>query len=119
MKSFLFVIGVIVILTACGAGEQTTKKPARTGNSGDTTEYKVVVFDAGFESWFQKRQKPSWYRTENYYETWNTRYAIEWNALVRQGKPGFDTEINYDPAKDYGLEVEHKIYYFFKYKGFK
>lgn len=120
MKKLLtaLLIGGASLLISCGSAENTRKPAIQEVAPQDSSSYELVVFDGGFESWFQKNRKPSWYHTESYYKTWNRRYVDRWNAYVRTGKPGFDTEINYDPSIDYGLEVEHKLYYYFKYTGF-
>ena len=120
MKKLLtaILVGGTALLISCGSTENTSKPAIQKDTQQDSSSYELVVFDAGFETWFQKHRKPSWYHTKNYYKTWNQRYADRWNAYVRSGKPGFDTEINYNPSVDYGLEVEHKLYYFFKYVGF-
>ena len=116
---FIAILAAFWSLTACHTTEKTveqdqTPKIAET----DSTEYKLLVFDAGFETWFTQNRKPAWYHEKNYYKSRNIESAIEWNSKVRRGVPGFDQEINYDPSVDYGLEIEHKLYYFFRYLGF-
>ena len=92
---------------------ENLQKPDTTKN--DSTEYKLIVFDSGFETWYLQRNKPSWYHTESYYEHWNQRYVNEWNYRYALGDARFDSHIEYRPSKDYGIELEHKLYYYFKY----
>lgn len=92
---------------------ENLKQPDTTKN--DSTQYKLIVFDSGFETWYVQRNKPSWYHTESYYEHWNQRYVNEWNYRYSLGDARFDDYIEYNPRKDYGIELEHKLYYYFKY----
>ncbi|HKK10256.1 MAG TPA: DUF6146 family protein [Bacteroidales bacterium] len=121
MKTVIFLSAIMMSLSmiSCGTSANVDSKPIKQTETSDSTEYKLVVFDAGFETWFQQRSQPSWYHSKPFYKSRNQRFTDRWNALVRTGKPGYDTEINYDPTIDYGLELEHKLYYFFKYTGFE
>lgn len=116
---FIALLAVFLGLMACNTPEKAgkTEKTPKIAET-DSTEYKLLVFDAGFETWFTQNRKPAWYHEKSYYKNHNTRYVTEWNNKVRRGAPGFDQEINYDPSVDYGLEIEHKLYYFFRYVGF-
>jgi len=118
-----FLIGLIAFIMAgmstkagTAASEYSLEEiPAPDTLSTDSTEYKLIVFDTGFENWYLQRNKPSWYHTESYYEHWNQRYVNEWNYRYSLGDGRFEDYINYNPAKDYGIKVEHKLYYYFKY----
>ncbi len=84
---------------------------------GDTTEYELIVFDPGFDSWFVTNRKPIWYNSNKYYQSKNYIYVIEWNNRVKSygyQRP-YDNEIIYDLNIDYGKEVNYKLYYYFKY----
>lgn len=116
---FLSVFMITLSMISCGTSEKLDSEPIEQTQTSDSTEYELVVFDAGFETWFQQRSQPAWYHSKPFYKSWNQRFTDRWNALVRTGRPGYDTEINYNPAIDYGLELEHKLYYFFKYNGFE
>ncbi len=121
MKKVMYFFAFVILtgLFSCGTTASTDKEHIKKTETNDSTEYELVVFDTGFETWFLQRSKPSWYHSKSFYKTWNQRFANEWNARVRTGKQGYDTEINYNPTIDYGIELEHKLYYFFKYNGFE
>ncbi len=121
MKTMFYFFSFVILigLFSCGTTSKADKERIQKTETNDSTEYELVVFDTGFETWFQQRSKPSWYHSKPFYKTWNQRYVNEWNARVRTGKRGYDTEINYNPTIDYGIELEHKLYYFFKYNGFE
>lgn len=122
--SYIIVIVSLSMLAwnAPHSSEPAGENPIETVNSviqdtakQDSTEYKLVVFDGGFETWYIQRDLPSSYHSEQYYEHWNQRYVNEWNYRYSLGDSRFTTSIDYDPSKDYGIELEHKLYYFFKY----
>jgi hypothetical protein len=85
--------------------------------SEDSTEYDLIIMDSGFESWLATQLPPNYY-SQQYYENWNHRYITEWNN--RHNNPlrygGFyETRIDYNPNTDYGLELNYKLYYYFRF----
>ena len=83
----------------------------------DTTEYELIVFDPAFESWFITTQKPKWYHENSYYRTKINLYSTDWNIRVMQNmhREPYEYEINVDPNVDYGLDINWKLYWYFKY----
>lgn len=83
----------------------------------DSTEYELLFLDSGFESWLAT-QPPANYYSQRYYENWNRRYVTEWNhrhsSPLRYGD-FYQTEINYDPNTDYGLKLNYRLYYYFRF----
>lgn len=80
------------------------------------TEYELIVVEPGYEAYLVN-QLPMEYYPENYYKTWNYQYVIEWNIRYLSGprRELFDYEINYDPMTNYGLELEYRLYHFFRF----
>lgn len=123
---YLFFLIASGILASCGVQKNVVDSEAAgiqiSEESQDSLEYEIVVIDPGFESWFVKNRKPKWYYEQSYLETWNLRYVREWNFRVtsvrfQQAYPNnpFDEQIDYNPRNDYGLEVNWKLYHYFKY----
>lgn len=81
-------------------------------------EYEVIVFDAGYES-FLATQKPKEYYSETYLKGKNALMVNEWNyryRLPRQYNSNiYEVSIDYDTKTDYGLDMEYKIYMFFRF----
>lgn len=104
------------------ARENKNQQVVLLPNDQDSTEYELTIFDSGFQSWFDKNHKPVWYYSKDYLATWNTQYVSYWNAKVRQpfsiqnqkDNP-FIMEIDYRTNVDYGLELNYKLYHYFKY----
>jgi len=119
---FLLFTGIIVSSCKTARKAQAPEQKVEltendTIENGDSTEYELYVLDPRFESWLAS-QPPANYRSQQYYESWNQRYVIEWNQRhdnpLRYGD-FYQTKINYDPHEDYGLELNYRLYYYFRF----
>ena len=122
--SFFYVVLITILLASFMATSCGTTKPSRANNQKvelisdkDSTEYELIVLDVGFESYMATQPSAQFY-SQQYYENWNKQYVTEWN--IRHQNPlrygGFyETEINYDPMEDYGLELNYRLYYYFQF----
>jgi hypothetical protein len=125
---FLLTISAGVLTTLCVNSCKTTKKTEVPNQKvelikedstaqEDSTEYELIVMDSGFESWLAT-QPPANYYSQQYYENWNHLYVTEWNNRhnnpLRYGD-FYETHIDYDPNTDYGLELNYKLYYYFRF----
>jgi thioredoxin-related protein len=125
VKSNLFFIIFLLILASCAGNKKLSKVAIsnRDNEISDSTEYELIIFDPGFETWYLSHSKPDWYHSKDYYETWNSQYVIAWNskAMDMRYSRFFESTIDYDPFVDYGLELNHKLFYYFMYveKGLK
>lgn len=120
-----YLIPITIILTtwmfaACGTtktnGAMQNQKVEMIADK-DSTEYSLIVLDAGFESYLATQPSAS-FHTQQYFENWNRQYVTEWN--IRHRNPMYygrfyETEINYDPMEDYGLELNYRLYYYFQF----
>lgn len=121
MVKYLSIIGLAVLTIGCTAPRQRTL-PAQEGLflnelQEEKDQYELMVFDTQFETWFAQRWNAAEDRSNEYYRSWNTRYVSAWNARATSGRSGseFFHPINYEPQIDYGLHVNRKLYYYFKY----
>ena len=81
----------------------------------DSIEYELIVFDVGFNSWLISKPPMSFY-SQQYFESRNRLYVMEWNNRYRHPhRYGdlYDSEIEYFPWIDYGLELNYKLYFYF------
>lgn len=88
-----------------------------TEKSSDSVEYELIVLDPGFET-FLVTQPPKEFYSLEYYKRWNNRYVTEWN--FRHAQPltygdMYQTYIDYRPDIDYGLELNYRLYYYFRF----
>jgi len=126
-KWFFSALVLLGLLFACSPLKKvdTPAKPEKLellSSGEDSTEYELLIIDAGFESWFITNKKPVWFYSNEYLETMNLQYVIAWNAKVRDpdmimngGNHPFIFEIDYKPFVDYGIELNHKLYHYFRY----
>ncbi|MDP5231588.1 MAG: DUF6146 family protein [Cellulophaga sp.] len=107
---------------------QTTddEKIAFNQTKGDTitianeeTEYEIIIIEPGFDFWIQSVAQPPGFFSQNYLETRNNIWVIEWNQRVLQPQrhnPNlYELTINYDSFTDYGYDVNYKLYNYFVY----
>lgn len=118
----LFIISLLA-LWACSGIRETSRVLIESEEivSEDTLQYELVIIDPGFETWFITHGKPAWYHSQSYLETWNRQYVTAWNARYMNGKGNrcCDTYIDYQFHVDYGLELNHKLYWYFRYVELK
>lgn len=86
--------------------------------SNEELEYEIIIIEIGFESWLVT-QKPITYYSNNTLRIKNNFNVVEWNQRVLQPSLYdpilYEQLINYDPAIDYGIEVNYKLYMYFQY----
>ena len=133
MKNFIFLIVVMAGLISCGSGKSAHNKQLNNKKnvteivhepgdtiriSNDKLEYEIIIIENGFDSWLLT-QKPMWYYSEHTLELKNYQYVTEWNNRVRQPNRYdphlYEQIIDYDPNIHYGLEVNYKLYMYFKF----
>jgi len=119
IKVVFWAVAVLFTIFACSGPKEAVKieKNEVETAAKDTVEYELETFDQQFESWYKLHDSPSQYRSKEYYEGWNQRYVSAWNYNATNPRSGwqFETVIGYDPSVDYGLELNHKLFYYFQY----
>lgn len=118
MKHILFFIFIVLLGYACSGPAKTPQImfPDEEEAVEDSLEYSLETFDAKFETWYLLQDKPSNYRSQSYYESWNRQYVNEWNHKALQGRNRFfEPIVGYDPTVDYGFELNHELFYYFQY----
>ncbi len=119
MKLKFLVLFTAVLFASCAGPEKLARVELNNqeGQAADSVEYELVVLDPGFETWFLMHSRPSWYHTQSYYELWNRQFVSAWNTKSMSSRYSrmFDSTIDYDPTADYGLEINHKLFYYFQY----
>ena len=81
-------------------------------------EYEIIILEVGFHNWLVT-QRPMWYYSLNILENRNRYYVLEWNRRV-QNPQLYNSNlyfqfIDYDPAIEYGLEVNYMLYMYFEF----
>lgn len=83
------------------------------------SNYEIVIIEPGFYNWLVSIAKPEGYYSQTFLENRNAIYVMNWNNRVLDPasfNPNlYELQIDYDPAIDYGYEVNYKLYNFFIY----
>lgn len=119
MKRTLIWIGILVVAVSCSTQKQVAEKKARPVEieQKDSVQYDLETFDGRFETWYILQNNPAQYHSQSYYKMWNQRYVSAWDekAMNPQRNPFFEPIVGYNPATDYGFELNHKLFYYFQY----
>ena len=118
MKRLLAVMITALLLVGCVPSRKLPPVKKNIVNiESQQEEYELLVLDPGFETWFQATWSPAKDRSKSYYQLWNQRYVSAWNykSTLPHTSEFFDTIIQYDPTIDYGMEVQRKLYYYFRW----
>lgn len=124
MKALIYIGIIFSVLTGCARGPATVDKPGSpnlVSQQGSEDEYELTIIDPGFRTWFATYARPISYHSPAYYAQQNANYVKQWNILVdQQGRYRnvnypFENRIDYDPRVDYGVELNHELYWYFRY----
>jgi len=135
MKNLLYYLAIGLFIISCASTNKTTVNNNNNNNNNnnlpegavrianDSLEYEIIIFDIGYETYLNTIAKPEWYYTQNYLETKNRFYVTEWNirALnpLRYNPDIYENVIDYNFNTNYGLEVNYKLYNYFKFVEYK
>ncbi|WP_136465271.1 DUF6146 family protein [Flagellimonas onchidii] len=96
-----------------------TQGEERVEIKDEETEYEIIIIDPGFYTWLQSIARPEGYYSQDFLENRNQLLVINWNQRVLQPQrfnPNlYQLQIDYNPAIDYGYEVNYKLYNYFVY----
>lgn len=109
----LILFGFLLTLNA----QSDTLRFEPATEESDSVEYELIVLDPGYDSYLIM-QPPMEYYSKQYYEMWNFRYVTEWNYRHMQPLQYgdiYETYIDYRPEIDYGLELNYKLFYYFRF----
>ena len=124
MKNLIYFLAIALTVISCGTtntkNTSDSKKDIEEAVviSNDSLEYEIIIYDIGFSTYLNTIAKPMGYHSQNYLEAKNNFYVIEWNIRannpIRYGDI-YENQIEYSTNIDYGLEVNYKLYNYFKF----
>lgn len=119
MKILFFIFTILVISFQQSNGQRKIDRRDRIRSdtlAPDSTVRELIIIDPGFDSWLIT-QPPMDFYSKEYYRQWNIRYTTEWNRRYMSGRRNglYESYIDYDPNVDYGLVINYRLYYYFKY----
>ena len=113
MKKLIIILSIVAFVVSCSTSKKTIEVNHKQVK--DSVEYELIIFDAGFDSWFVIRDNEAMKKSEEYYKIKNQFYVIEWNIRYHRGSSLYDCYIDYEPHIDYGFDLNYKLYMYFKY----
>ena len=83
----------------------------------DSTEYEIIIIDPEFEHWYLTQYSPAKDHSNEYYRNKNQVAVINWNDYYTRTRYHnvIESYIYYDYSVDYGIDVNRKLYWYFKY----
>lgn len=125
MKTYISIFTILIFLIiSCNTNREiVNNKPKLESDTiriaNDKIEYEVIIIDPGFINWFNTYAKPRNYYSQEYLESRNSFWILEWNRRVNlptMYNPNlYEMEINYQSNIDYGYEVNYMIYNYLTY----
>jgi hypothetical protein len=119
MKILFFILTILVISFAPSNGQRKIDRRDRIRPdtlASDSLVRELIIIDPGFDSWLVT-QPPMDFYSKEYYRQWNIRYTTEWNRRYLAGRRNglYESYIDYDPNIDYGLVINYRLFYYFRY----
>jgi hypothetical protein len=118
MKASFFIGMTALLIWGCTPVRQASKTSANLKQtSQDSTEYEIIIIDPQFDNWYLLNYSPAKDYSKEYYQSKNLVGVANWNYYYRSGQYTrvIESFIDYQPNVDYGIEVERKLYWYFKY----
>lgn len=121
MKKLLYYFITLLLITSCATSHKNsvTKSKNMVKIANDSLEYEIIIMDIGFETYLNSIAKPINFYSQSFYENKNKLYVTEWNyrALnpLKYNPSIYQNRIDYNPNTNYGLEVNYKLYNYFKF----
>ncbi len=120
----IFYLLSITLFIACGSYSNTTSKttvvkedPVVIANKA--LEYEIIIIDLGFTSYLNSIARPMSYHSQTYLQNKNRIYIAVWNSRAQNSQKYnssiYENVIEYETNVDYGLEVNYKLYWYFKF----
>ncbi|MDY0344555.1 MAG: DUF6146 family protein [Lentimicrobium sp.] len=103
---------------SCKSTHETIKSEgAETSVQIDSTEYGVIIMDNNFDRWYLTRFSQAQDRSNSYYRSMNNLAVSNWNHYFNTNRYNrvINNYIAYNPSEDYGIEVNRKLYWYFKF----
>ena len=128
MKTIIYYLVIGLFIVGCSSTKTTSTKETDSVKEtvrivNDSLEYEIIIIDVGFESYLNAIAKPMNFYSKEYYETKNRFYVSEWNSRVlnpfKYRSDIYENQINYDSSVDYGIEVNYKLFNYFKFVEYK
>lgn len=118
MRTRFFIGMIALLILGFSPAKKLSKTSAKlTQKSQDSTEYEILIIAPQFDQWYVLNYSPAKDHPKEYYRGQNLVGVTNWNNFYNSGKYSgiIESLIDYRPDVDYGIEVDHKLYWYFRY----
>jgi hypothetical protein len=118
MKTIIALIVSGLLFASCSTQQKTTgNQDLKEVVNPDSTEYGVLILDPEFDHWYLTRYSTAMDRDNEVYRMYNRTAVMNWNDYYIRGKYRniIENNLNYDYHTDYGIEVNRKLYWYFRF----
>jgi hypothetical protein len=117
MKKLLYALFALLLAWSCSPSKKAISSGSHPPKIVDSTEYEAIIIDTEFEHWYLLNYSDAKDFSNEYYRGKNHVAVTHWNDYsTRHLYPHIiDESIIYDYSIDYGIEVNRKLYWYFKY----
>jgi len=117
MKKLLFPVFVLLLAWSCSSVRKTGSSDKHSVIVSDSTEYEITIIDPDFDTWYLMNFSQSKDYSNQFYRSKNQVAVNNWNNYFNRNRYHrvIDNYIFYDSSVDYGIEVNRKLYWYFKY----
>lgn len=117
MKKLLILAALSAFVMACAPKQKIATETKSASIQTDSTEHDIIIFDPDFDRWYLSHWSEANDRSLGFYESMNRLGASNWNRFYNLGRYHrvIGNYLDYQPNTDYGLEVNRKLYWYFKY----
>ncbi len=117
---YLYLLSIILISCGSYPSKNDTKiKEEPVVISNEKLEYEIIIIDPGFTVFLNSVARPKSYYSLSYLQNRNRISVPIWNNRVnnpQEYNPDiYENIIEYRPDVDYGLEVNYKLFWYFKF----
>ncbi len=117
MKKLLFPVLILLVVFSCSPSHKVVTSDKHSVIISDSTEYEITIIDTEFDTWYLLNFSEAKDHSNEYYRSKNQVGVINWNDYFNIGRYHriIENYIYYDNSIDYGIEVNRKLYWYFKY----
>lgn len=117
MKKLIFSIFILLLAYSCLSVQKNGTAHKDPTIQIDSTEYEITIIDPEFDAWYLMNYSPSRDYSNEYYQSRNRVGVSNWNDYFMRGKFHriIENYISYSTSVDYGMDVNRKLYWYFKF----
>ena len=117
MKNLIFSFLILLVACSCSPLQKAGSSDKQHTIISDSTQYEITIIDPGFDTWYLTNFSQTKDYSNAFYRSKNQVGVITWNDYYTRNRYHrvIENYIFYDNSVDYGIEVNRKLFWYFKY----